>query len=499
MKCAECGQDNREGRAFCAKCGAPLSLSCPACGFVNEAEDTFCGGCGARLGEESAAASDAEPPAAEAERRQITILFADLSDFTRLSSARDPEETHDVLSRFFATVDGIVETYGGTVDKHIGDAVMALFGAPLAHTDDPERACRAAIDIHAAMRGLSADTEVALAVHARIASGQVVASGLGSEAHREYTVLGDSVNLAARLVEMAAAGETMISDAVRRALAHLVEAVEVSDVEIKGLSKPIKGWRLVALERGAATTRFVGRRGETRQFSGVLETYRESGIGQAILVRGEAGIGKSRLVEEFAALSAKDGFVRHTGWALDFGVGRRRDAIRGIARSLLGIPPGTGKKARATAAGRALAEGLIAAEQTVFLHDLLDIPQDSATRAFYDAMENDRRNHGKGECMATLLKRLSARQPLLVVVEDLHWAEPLTVDYLAPIAAVTAEGPVVLVMTSRIEGDPLDGAWRQAAGTALITVELAPLKKDEALSLAGEFVDSANTFALNRY
>ena len=499
MKCAECNHQNREGRRFCAKCGAALSVTCPACGFANEAEDAFCGGCGARLDEPRAAADGAAPgaPPAEAERRQVTIVFADLSGFTTLSSTHDPEETHDVLSRFFAAVDGVVESYGGTVDKHIGDAVMALFGAPIAHTDDAERACRAALDIHATMRALSRDTGLALTVHAGIASGPVVASGIGSEAHHEYTVLGDSVNLAARLVEMATAGETLISDAVRRTLSHLVEAVEVGDVDIKGLSKPVKVWRMTALGGDGAVTRFVGRRAETRQFAGVLETTRESGNGQAILVRGEAGIGKSRLVEEFATLSAEDGFVRHTGWALDFGVGRRRDAIRGIARSLLGIPQGTGKATRAEAAARALSAGLVAEEQAVFLYDLLDIPQDPAARAMYDAMDNDRRNLGKGECMATLVKRLSARQPLLLIVEDLHWAAPLTVDHLTLMAAATAEGPALLVMTSRIEGDPLDGAWRQAARAALMTVDLAPLREDEALSLAGEFVDSANEFALN--
>ena len=188
----------------------------------------------------------------------------------------------------------------------------------------------------------------------------------------------------------------------------------MSDVEIKGLSKPVKVWRLATLKSGGASTRFVGRRAEIRQFSGVLETHRESGAGQAIYIRGEAGIGKSRLVEEFAAMSAKQGFVRHTGWALDFGVGRGRDAIRGLVRSFLGIPPGTAKKARTKTAWQTIAGGLIAEEQAAFLHDLLDIPQDPAMRAMYDAMDNDRRNRGRGECMSTLLRRLSARQPLLV-------------------------------------------------------------------------------------
>ena len=244
------------------------------------------------------------------------------------------------MGRFFESVDGIVGSFGGTVDKHIGDSVMALFGAPVAHGNDPERAVRAAADIHAAMDSLSRDLELALEVHIGIASGQVVASGLGSGRHREYTVLGDSVNLAARLVEMAGPGETLIADAVYRALAPLVEAESVGAAEIKGLDAPVKVRRpkLVRSDRSAAAP-FVGRRAELRQLRGLLDACREDGSGHTIYVRGETGMGKSRLVEELAAAAAADGFSRHTGLVLDFGVGRGRDAVRGLVRSLLGLHP----------------------------------------------------------------------------------------------------------------------------------------------------------------
>lgn len=508
MKCPACRFDNREGRRFCSKCGAPLSAACPACGFVNEPGDAFCGGCGATLSQAPAAgageapAAEAEiPAAAEAERRQVTILFVDLSGFTAFSSVRGPEETHRLLSRFFETVDGIVDSYGGTIDKHIGDAVMALFGAPVAHGNDPERAVRAAIDIHGAMEALGDEMDLKIEVHAGIASGQVVASGLGSISHREYTVLGTSVNLAARLVEMAAPGETLVSDAVHRALPRFVNVEEMGEVTVKGLERPVKLWRLLSLADDPsheAETPFVGRRAELRQFLGILQTYRETGTGQAVYVRGEAGIGKSRLVKEFAALAAREGFVCHTGLVLDFGVGRGRDAIHGIVRSLLEMAPGTEAEAGVEAARRVLAEGHIEADQLIFLHDLLDLPQDAEMRATYDAMDNEMRNRGKQACVAALLSRLSRRQPLLVVVEDLHWADALTLGHLALMTATAAACPVLLVMTSRAEGDPLDQTWRHAAGrTALTTVDLAPLREDEALALAGGFVDATNRFALD--
>ena len=181
----------------------------------------------------------------EGERREVTVLFADLSGFTKLSSKLDAEETHALLNRFFETVDSIVVGYGGTVDKHIGDNVMAVFGAPVAHGNDPERAVRAALDIHGAMPELGESLGRRLAVHIGIASGDVVASGTGSAAHREYTVTGDSVNLAARLDDMAKRGETRISAAVHRAVAGLFECEAAGEANVKGLDSPVRAWRVL--------------------------------------------------------------------------------------------------------------------------------------------------------------------------------------------------------------------------------------------------------------
>ncbi len=443
-----------------------------------------------------------KPPATTAisgERRQVTVLFADIAGYTKLSSKLDAEETHALLNRYFEAVDSIVERYGGSVDKHIGDNVMAVFGAPIAHDDDPLRAVRAALDIHERMVTLSEDVGYRLQAHVGIASGQVVASGTGSDAHREYTVTGDSVNLASRLQDQAAPGETLVSDALHHAVAGVVDCEPLGEVQVKGLDAPVHLWQVGALRDTfdqAKRGTFVGRRAELRQFSGAIEACRETRRGETIVVRGEAGIGKTRLVEEFTAIAADHGFTNHKGLVFDFGVGKGQDAIRAIVRSLIGIPPGSGKAVRHTAAETAFADGLLTADQRVFLGDLLDLPQSVEDRTLYDAMDNATRNEGKRDVVADLIRAISSRTPILVIVEDVHWADPLTLTQLASMAATVADCPAVLVMTSRVEGDPLDQEWRSTtSGSPLMTIDLGPLHEADAMAMAGSFVDATNQIA----
>ncbi len=286
--------------------------------------------------EPAAAEAATSAPSSEGERRQVTVLFADISGFTKLSAGLDPEETRDLLNGFFAVVDRVVQGFGGTIDKHIGDAVMAVFGAPIAHSNDAERAVRAALEIHRAV----IDVVPAIKVHIGIASGQVIASGMGSEEHREYTVTGDSVNLASRLEDLAGPDETYLSNAVYQALAPQLRCEAIGEVEIQGLETAVKTWRLIAFQsdgNGSTGHAFVGRGRELRQFGGAVEDCRETGYGQTLYIRGEAGIGKSRLAEEFENIARRAGFDCHTGLVMDFGVGTGQDAIRALVRSLLGL------------------------------------------------------------------------------------------------------------------------------------------------------------------
>ena len=444
----------------------------------------------AELGGVRASASTAppEPTTPQGERRQVTVMFADLSGYTKLSSGLDAEETHALLNQFFAAVDRVVTGYGGTIDKHIGDAVMAVFGAPIAHTDDPERAVRAALDTHKTVAAL----EPPLQVHIGIASGQVVASGTGSDDHREYTMTGDSVNLASRLTSLAATNETLVSDAVQSALADRFVGESLGAKVIEGLSQPVTVWRLEEL--GAAAMAhdhpFVGRRRELRQFESSIEDCLQSGLGQSIYVRGEAGIGKTRLIEEYQRLAEEAGFETHAGLILDFGVGKGQDAIRALVRSLLDVPLGGGKDARMRAAETAFADALVEPRQRAFLNDLLDLDQPEELSFLYESMENAARNRGKQETVAALVRQRSQGLPLLLRVENVHWADAIVLDHLSRLAATVAELPALLVMTSRIEGDQLDQGWRSTTGGApLSTIDLSPLRDTEALDLARDFLD----------
>ena len=436
----------------------------------------------------------AAPTLPAGERRQVAVLFADLAGYTALSQELDAEEVHALLGRFFERADRIVEDHGGRIDKHIGDCVMAVFGAPAAHGNDAERAVRASLALRDAMPGLTAAVGRPISVHVGIAAGQVVASGIGSAGYSEYAVTGESVNLASRLTDAAAADEILISDGVRRDLAERLDCLDAGALEVKGFAEPVRAWRLCGLRSAALDQRpFVGRRTELHHFLAMLAACREVGRGQAVYLRGEAGIGKTRLVEEFRLAAREAGFACHTGLVLDFGTGTGRDAIRALVRDLLGVSLAGDAEAARAAADKALAAGLVAPDDAVFLNDLLDLPQPIELRAVYDAMDNATRDRGRQRAVTRLVERASQAPPRLLVVEDLHWADRTTLVQLAKLTSVVATCPALLVMTSRIEGDPLDPAWRSRTGDApLVTIDLGPLRPDEALSLASGFAATAD-------
>ena len=308
IRCLRCNAENRAGRRFCAACGAALARACSACGFLNHPDERFCGGCGAAIEAQATPASvpgaqTAAAPQDVSERRQVSILFADLSGYTSLAARRDPEETHRILGRFFEAVDHAVTRYGGSIERHIGDNVMGVFGAPVAHGDDPYRAVEAAREIHRVVGEVSADVGISLAVHIGIAAGTVMASSTGSSLKAAYGVVGSPVNLAARLQGRAQAGETLVSDSVKQAVEQLVELESMGDVALKGLDAPARVWRVIGARSdrtSLAAMPWVGRRPEIAMLKSMLDGVAESGHGAVIYIRGEAGIGKTRLTQVFA-------------------------------------------------------------------------------------------------------------------------------------------------------------------------------------------------------
>jgi class 3 adenylate cyclase/tetratricopeptide (TPR) repeat protein len=490
MRCPSCNLDNREGRKFCAGCGTALGWICPACRFANAAGEGFCGGCGQV--EPKASPTHAVAPSAEAsgERRQVAILFADLSGFTALSARLDAEDLRRLVEAFYARVDAVIAQYGGAVDKHIGDAVMALFGAPVAHGDDALRAVRAALDIQAAVAELKDPWGRTLTSHVGVAGGEVVAGGIG----RGYSVLGDAVNLAARLVELARPGETLISDALARQLEGSIRASALTPATLKGIADPVTGWRLEGLATGSGPAApFVGREADLMMLKGLLQACRDSGRGRLVVLRGEAGIGKSRLLDEAAGEGRRRGFATHKSLVLDFGTGKGQDAMRLLTRSLLDIAPGAGKRQRKSAAERALVAGLLQADERPSLDDLLDLAAEGESRALYQAMDESTRQARRRGLLTGLTKRLAGRQAVFLAVEDVHWADATLLDDLAALGGATAEAPVVLAVTTRPEGDPLDRSWRAKLGSAAIsTIDLSPLTPVESSQLAADLLGSGD-------
>ena len=218
--------------------------------------------------------------------------------------------------------------------------------------------------------------------------------------------------------------------------------------------------------------------------------------GSTIYIRGEAGIGKTRLLEKFQAKAEGANFAAHSGLVLDFGLGSGQDAIRSVVRSLLGLSSESSQEEIEAAAEKAFEDGMLADERRVYLNDLLNVPQSTELRTLYDAMDNAARDRGKRATVAELVTHASGRRPRLLAIEDLHWADQTTLDHLANLTETVAGCPALLVMTSRIERDPLDEAWRsKIAGQPIVTIDLGPLQPSEADRLAESYFDALGELA----
>ncbi|SPB15786.1 ATP synthase subunit beta [Caballeronia novacaledonica] len=443
----------------------------------------------ARPAHEDAAAN---PNEANGERRQVTVLFADLCGFTKMSREADPEEIVAVLDRYFEKVDRIVEQHGGYVDKHVGDSIMAVFGAPVSHGNDVERAVRAALAITEAMPALSRMLDRPVSVHIGIAGGEVVASGMGSAAHRKYTVTGDTVNLASRLTDAAGPSEILVSEAVRRPLAGRIECAERGALAVKGFAEPVSAWCIVGLRRSAPGRPFIGRIGELRQFRAMLHACLDTRIGRAVLLRGEAGIGKTRLLDEFRREAHDAGFLCHGGLVLDFGAATGRGAIQSIVRGLLSLDDSADAQ---SGVEQAIGDGLIDRGDALFLQDLVDVPMSLDDRTIYAAMDNAMRIDGRRNVLTRLVERASRRQPRLLSVEDIHWSDGSTLKDIAGLSATVAACPAVLVLTARPSDPAFDETWRAAGGAPLSLVDLSPLSADEAHVMAASFPGAAADLA----
>lgn len=304
--CTRCGAASGAGARFCMACGSPLRRSCKGCGASAHEQARFCVFCGAQLEAAPGGVAEGAPgEAAVGERRTVTVLFADIAGYTTISERLDHESVKILTDRCLQRLAREVERFGGYVDQYIGDNVMAVFGAPLAHENDAERAVRTACAMHAAMIDLSewvkADFGFEIALRIGVNTGEVLAGRVG----HEYTVVGDAVNVAARLQGAAEVGHTLVGERTRRATAARVGYRQVGPLALKGKQKPVSAWEVTELQEAVepasaprARVPLVGREGELAQLIDASERAARERSPQRARILGEAGVGKSRLVRE---------------------------------------------------------------------------------------------------------------------------------------------------------------------------------------------------------
>jgi class 3 adenylate cyclase/tetratricopeptide (TPR) repeat protein len=454
--CSNCGAESAPGKRFCAECGTPLAATCPSCGAAYEPGKKFCADCGSPLAGVTAAArtvgatSVREVPADE--RRLVSVLFADLVGFTTLSESRDSEEVRDLLSRYFETCTKLIGRYGGVVEKFIGDAVMAVWGSPVATEDDAERAVRAALDLVSAVEAFGAEVGAPdLRARAGVLTGEAAVT-LGSES--EGMVLGDMVNTASRIQSAAQPGSVMVGESTRWATEAAVVYENAGMHELKGKAEPLQLWRAARVVSGKGGEQkaegleapFVGRDRELRLVKEAFHASADEGRAHLVSVTGPAGIGKSRLAWEFYKYF--DGLVDdvywHRGRCPSYGDGVAYWALAEMVKMRCRIseeesgPSALGKL-------RAMLELEIAdPEERVWIE-----PRLASLIGVEEASSG-----GREELFSAwrlLFERLSETDPTIMVFEDIHWADSSLLDFIEYLLEWSRNSRLFIVTLGRPE------------------------------------------------
>ncbi len=476
MRCPQCRAENHEGRRFCAECGALLVGRCASCGFSNEPGANFCGGCGAALARPAAPGAPAPreytPPhlaqrivserrALEGERKQVTVLFADLKGSMELLAARDPEEARTLLDPVLERMMDAVHQYEGTVNQVMGDGIMALFGAPVAHEHHAARAGYAALkmleSITAYAREVGRPHGVDLQIRIGLNSGEVVVRGIGNDLKMDYSAVGQTTHLAARMEQLASPGTILVTEAFARLTEGLLHFKPLGLMTVKGLSDPVDVLQLVDAEpkrhrfqaaSGRGRTRFVGREPELGTFTQALERA-GAGQGQVVAVIGEPGIGKSRLLYEFLdSERTRDWLILEAG-SLSYDQAIAFHPIRELLTGYFRIeehddPERIDEKItrRVLELGEAL-RGILPP-----LRSLLEIPVRDPD---WDALDPSRRRQRILDGVKVLLVRQSQLRPLLLAVENLHWIDAQTQEFLDALVDSMVGARVLLLVNYRPE------------------------------------------------
>src|SRR5919202_3965143 len=420
MRCQSCGHDNRPGAHFCEQCGTKLSAVCPTCGAAVRMDARFCDMCGQRLDEE--------------------VLYT-------------------IMQGCFARMMDPVHRYEGTIAQFLGDGFLALFGAPIAHEDSARRAVAAALEMQQAIAEYAAEVQqhhgVAVRFRVGLNTGPVVVGKIGDDLSMDYTAIGDTANLAARMQQLAEPGSVTLSEHTYRAVRDYIECASLGPLTVKGKAAPVTAYQAVGV-KGLRTrlevatarglTPYVGREHELRVLRSYLERVRK-GQGQVVFISGEAGIGKSRLLLEFRQALAGEALIWLEGHTVSFGRNTPYLPMIDILKQDFSIQDGDDDATIIARMEQATGGWEPAARATVpYLKYLLNVDPGDETVTTMDPME---RRAGAFDAFRALLLQESRREPLVVVVEDLHWMDEMSEEVLAAVVDAVTSAPVLLIATYR--------------------------------------------------
>jgi len=478
LTCANCGTPNDPTRKFCIECGTRLATGCPVCGSANPADAKFCGECGTALAAESGVeaprrvSATAEAPIAE--RRLVSVLFADLVGHTSASERRDAEDTRDLLSRYFETAREIVERHGGTIEKFIGDAVMAVWGTPTAHEDDAERAVRSALQLLDAIGHMESGDGKLLQGRAGVLTGEaaVTIGAIG-----QGMVAGDLVNTASRLQSVAAPGTVLVGEATYRAASGAISFERADDQHLKGKESPVPSWRAVTVvaRRGGSGRAaileppFVGRDEELRLLKEQFHATERERKPRLVTLAGQAGIGKSRLGWELEKYI--DGVVDvvwwHEGRSPSYGEGISYWALAEMIRGRAGIAETDDPATARTRLQEALEQYVPDLGERHWIEPRLagllgleELPTESREELF--------------AAWRSFFERMAQQNPVLLVFWDLQWADQGLLDFIEYLLTWARSSPIFVLAEARPELFDRRPGWGTSVRSAAL-IHLEPM------------------------
>ncbi len=473
MDCTNCGAGNDASHKFCHACGTPLAARCRSCGHENPPGHRFCSECGTVLG--GAGPAPTTPVHEPGERRFVSVLFADLVGFTTFSESRDPEEVRTMLTRYFDRARETIERFGGEVDKFIGDAVTAFWGARHASEDDAERAVRAALELVEAVAALGEELKIPdLAVRAGVLSGE---TSVGAGGNDKGLVVGDIVNTASRLQSAAQAGTVLVGDSTRLLTEAAIRYQPAGDLEMKGKAERVTAWKALSVvgQRGgrnrweALEPPFVGRGEEFRLLKDQLHATSRDGTARLVSIVGEAGIGKSRLAWEL--LKYVDGlseqFRWHQGRSPAYGDGVTFWALTEMVRARAGIVENEDPLKARTRLRTSVAEHVPDPEEQQWIEPRL------AALLGLDEMPSGDRNE-LFAAIRTFFQRIADEQTTVLLFEDLHWADTGQLDFIEELIELSHGHPILVITLARPELLQRRPLWGSAL-TRFVSVRLGPI------------------------